>query len=181
MKTLFTKKEQVVRMWHLVDCESQTLGRVATRIAKLLMGKHKASYTPNTDMGDYVVVINSDKIKLTGNKLLAKMYYRHSNYPGGFREERAEDDTRGDPEAIGAGPRGVGEAVEEVRLEQAVRDQDGSLDAPEGRAVSAGETGGGRSHASLRRNVAEAPGGCAYRRIEAAFAVVTYSPRGQWR
>lgn len=90
MKTLFTKKEQVVRMWHLVDCESQTLGRVATRIAKLLMGKHKASYTPNTDMGDYVVVINSDKIKLTGNKLLAKMYYRHSNYPGGFREERAE-------------------------------------------------------------------------------------------
>jgi large subunit ribosomal protein L13 len=90
MKTQFTKKEQVKRMWHLVDCEGQTLGRLSTRVAKLLMGKHKSAYTPNTDMGDYVVVVNSDKIKLTGNKLLAKMYYRHSNYPGGFREERAE-------------------------------------------------------------------------------------------
>lgn len=89
MKTLSTKKAAVVRAWHLFDCEGQTLGRLATRLAKLLMGKHKPGYTTHTDMGDYCVVINSDKIKLTGNKLMDKLYSRHSNFPGGFRQETA--------------------------------------------------------------------------------------------
>src|SRR5690242_8845489 len=89
MKTLSTPKEAVVRNWHLLDCEGETLGRLATKLAKFLMGKHKANYTTHTDMGDFVVVINSDKIKLTGNKLLNKLYSRHSNFPGGFRQETA--------------------------------------------------------------------------------------------
>lgn len=89
MKTQSAKKESVVRAWHLFDASDVTLGRLATRIAKLLIGKHKVDYTTHTDMGDFVVVINSDKIKLTGNKLLAKLYSRHSNFPGGFRQESA--------------------------------------------------------------------------------------------
>lgn len=89
MKTLSAKKESVVRAWHIFDCEGQTLGRLSTKIALLLMGKQKANYTTHTDMGDFVVVINSDKIKLTGNKLLQKLYSRHSNFPGGFSQESA--------------------------------------------------------------------------------------------
>lgn len=89
MKTLSTKKEAVIRSWHLIDAEGQTLGRLATRLSKLLTGKHKVGYTTHTDMGDFCVVINSDKIKLTGNKLMDKLYSRHSNYPGGFRQETA--------------------------------------------------------------------------------------------
>jgi large subunit ribosomal protein L13 len=89
MKTISTPKEAVVRAWHIFDCEGQTLGRLATKLAKLLIGKHKADYTTHTDMGDFVVVINADKIKLTGNKLLDKLYSRHSNFPGGFRQESA--------------------------------------------------------------------------------------------
>ena len=89
MKTLSAKKESVVRAWHIFDCEGETLGRLATKIATLLMGKQKANYTTHTDMGDFVVVINSDKIKLTGNKLLQKLYSRHSNFPGGFAQESA--------------------------------------------------------------------------------------------
>lgn len=89
MKTLSVAKEKITRSWHMFDASGVTLGRLATQIATLLIGKHKSDYTPNQDMGDYVVVINSDKIKLTGNKLLAKKYYSHSNYPGGFREVAA--------------------------------------------------------------------------------------------
>jgi len=89
MKTLSAKKESVVRAWHLLDCEGLTLGRLSTKIAHLLMGKHKSDYTTHTDMGDFVVVINSDLIKLTGNKLLDKLYSRHSGFPGGFRQESA--------------------------------------------------------------------------------------------
>lgn len=89
MKTLSTKKAAVVRAWHLIDAEGQTLGRLATRLAGLLMGKHKSAYTTHIDMGDYCVVINSAKVKLTGNKLADKRYYRHSGFPGGFREETA--------------------------------------------------------------------------------------------
>ena len=89
MKTLSAKKESVVRAWHIFDCEGQTLGRLSTKIATVLMGKQKSNYTTHTDMGDFVVVINSDMIKLTGNKLLDKVYSRHSNFPGGFRQESA--------------------------------------------------------------------------------------------
>ncbi len=83
------KTADITRAWHLVDCEGQTLGRLSTKIAVLLTGKSKVNYTPHMDMGDFVVVINSNKIKLTGNKLLAKLYSRHSGQPGGFRQEAA--------------------------------------------------------------------------------------------
>ncbi len=86
MKTYAIKKQEVVKKWYLIDAEDQVLGRVASRIASILRGKHKATYTPHVDMGDNVIVINADKVKLTGTKPFKKMYYRHSNYPGGLRE-----------------------------------------------------------------------------------------------
>lgn len=88
-KTHMVKTQDIKRSWHLVDCQGATLGRLATKIAKLLTGKGKRDYTANQDMGDYVVVINAKDIVLTGNKKLDKIYYRHSMYPGGFREEAA--------------------------------------------------------------------------------------------
>lgn len=84
--------------WHLIDLKDQTLGRVATQIATLLMGKLKASYSPNLDQGDFVVALNSDQIKVTGKKMTDKSYYRHSGYPGGLKEitlgEQMEKDSR---------------------------------------------------------------------------------------
>ena len=87
--TPMTKTAEISRAWHLIDCEGQTLGRVATQIAGFLIGKGKVTYTPHMDAGDFVVVINTKGIKLTGNKLLDKTYKRHSGHPGGFREESA--------------------------------------------------------------------------------------------
>ena len=86
MKTFSTKASDIKREWHLIDASGQVLGGVATEAAKLLMGKHKAIFCRNLDVGDNVIVINASKIKVTGNKLRGKMYYRHSNYPGGFRQ-----------------------------------------------------------------------------------------------
>jgi len=86
MKTYHTKAENIERNWHLLDAEKQVLGRLSTKITQLLMGKHKVDYSRHADMGDYVVVINSRKVKLTGNKAAQKMYYRHSGYPGGFKK-----------------------------------------------------------------------------------------------
>ena len=86
MKTTSAKNASTVRAWHLLDCQGATLGRLASQIAGLVMGKHKHSFTPNLDLGDYCVVINAKAIHVTGNKLLAKTYSRHSNYPGGYRE-----------------------------------------------------------------------------------------------
>lgn len=87
MKTLLPKAEDVDRhrKWHLVDAQGHVLGRLATHVATLLRGKHKASYTPHMDMGDFVVVINAEKVVLTGKKLKEKVYYRHSGYPGGIK------------------------------------------------------------------------------------------------
>ena len=79
----------ITHNWHLLDASSKTLGRLSSEIAKLLMGKHKADYLPNLDSGDFVVVINSDQIKLTGAKTSQKVYHRHSGIPGGHREETA--------------------------------------------------------------------------------------------
>lgn len=76
--------------WHVIDLKDQTLGRVSTQIAKLLMGKDKPTFTPNIDDGDYVIVLNSDGLKFTGNKIANKMYYRHSGYGGGFKELNLE-------------------------------------------------------------------------------------------
>ncbi len=87
--TPMTKTAEIKRSWHLVDCDGETLGRVATKIAGLLIGKGKVTYTPHMDAGDFVVVINTKGVKLTGNKLLDKTYKRHSGHPGGFREESA--------------------------------------------------------------------------------------------
>ncbi len=86
MKTYVPKVDQIERKWYLVDAEGQTLGRLATRIATILRGKNKPEYTPFMDVGDYVVVINAEKIVVTGNKEEAKLYRRHSGYPGGLKE-----------------------------------------------------------------------------------------------
>ena len=85
-KTWNAKPGEVTRHWYLVDAEGQTLGRLATRIADTLRGKRKPGYTPHVDTGDFVVVVNAEKIAVTGKKLEQKMYYRHSGYPGGLRE-----------------------------------------------------------------------------------------------
>jgi large subunit ribosomal protein L13 len=85
MKTYNAKPGEVERRWYVVDAEGQTLGRLATRIADALRGKSKAQYTPHVDTGDFVVVVNAEKVLVTGNKLDQKRYYRHSGYPGGLR------------------------------------------------------------------------------------------------
>jgi len=84
-KTWTAKPGEVTRRWYVVDAEGQTLGRLATRIADTLRGKDKPEYTPHVDTGDFVVVVNAEKIHVTGNKLDQKMYHRHSGYPGGLR------------------------------------------------------------------------------------------------
>jgi len=86
MKTYVTKPHEVERQWFVVDAEGQTLGRLSTRIATILRGKHKPIYSPAVDCGDYVVVINADKVKVTGRRLEQKKYYRHSGYVGGLKE-----------------------------------------------------------------------------------------------
>ena len=85
MKTYTAKPGEIERQWFLVDAEGQTLGRLATRIADTLRGKGKPQYTPHVDTGDFVVVVNAEKIAVTGSKLDSKLYYRHSGYPGGLR------------------------------------------------------------------------------------------------
>jgi large subunit ribosomal protein L13 len=85
MKTYTAKPGEVTREWYLVDADGQTLGRLATLIADTLRGKRKPQYTPHVDTGDFVVVVNAEKIQVTGNKLDQKRYYRHSGYPGGLR------------------------------------------------------------------------------------------------
>ena len=85
MKTYSAKPGEIERQWYVVDAESKTLGRLATQIADVLRGKRKAAYTPHIDTGDFVIVVNAEKIHVTGNKLDQKRYYRHSGYPGGLR------------------------------------------------------------------------------------------------
>ncbi|MBI4715658.1 MAG: 50S ribosomal protein L13 [Nitrospirae bacterium] len=91
MKTLFATKENVQRKWFLVDAEGKTLGRLAVKVATILRGKHKPIFTPHVDTGDHVVVINAEKVHLTGGKLKKKVYYHHTGYPGGLRAFRAEE------------------------------------------------------------------------------------------
>jgi len=85
MKTFSAKAETVQRDWYLIDANGKTLGRLATEIARRLRGKHKAVYTPHVDTGDYIVVINAEKVRVTGNKASDKMYYNHSGYMGGLK------------------------------------------------------------------------------------------------
>ena len=86
MKTQVAKKEEVTRDWYLVDVDNKVLGRVATQIANVLRGKNKPTFTPSVDTGDFVIVVNAEKIALTGKKFSDKTYYSHSSYPGGLKE-----------------------------------------------------------------------------------------------
>jgi large subunit ribosomal protein L13 len=92
MRTTFMANENnIERKWLVVDAEGQRLGRLASEVAAILRGKHKPTYTPHADTGDYVIIINANKIELTGNKLADKMYYRHSGHPGGLKERTADE------------------------------------------------------------------------------------------
>lgn len=90
MKTYVAKPSTIKREWFVIDAEGQTLGRIATEIATRLRGKHKPEYTPFLDTGDYVIVINASKVKVTGNKATDKMYYHHTGFPGGIKSESFE-------------------------------------------------------------------------------------------
>ena len=98
--TFMEKKETVKRNWYVIDAAGKTLGRVASKAATLLNGKHKPTYTPSVDCGDYVIIVNCDKVVLTGNKLEDKKYYNHSGYPGGLRERNAKEMIANYPEEM---------------------------------------------------------------------------------
>ena len=90
MNSFMQKKETVERKWYVIDAEDSTLGRIASKAAVMLRGKHKPTYTPHIDCGDYIIIVNAEKVLLTGNKENTKMYYNHSMYPGGLRERTAK-------------------------------------------------------------------------------------------
>ena len=100
MRTYVATPENRERAWHVVDAEGKTLGRLATRIADVLRGKHKPVYTPHCDTGDFVVVVNAEKIAVTGRKRAQKTYYRHSGYPGGLRSRTLEEMLDRQPEEV---------------------------------------------------------------------------------
>ena len=100
MKTYSLKKEEVQRNWFVVDATDRVLGRVATKIADKIRGKDKPTFTPHTDGGDYVIVINAEKIKVTGSKFNNKMYYRHSLYPGGLKSQSFKELNQKNPERV---------------------------------------------------------------------------------
>ena len=100
MKTGFAKKENVERKWYVIDAKDQVLGRLAAEIARRLRGKHKPTYTPHIDTGDYIIVVNADKIRLTGNKLEQKIYYKHTGYPGGLKSITANKLLQRKPERV---------------------------------------------------------------------------------
>jgi large subunit ribosomal protein L13 len=100
MRTYSAKPADIQRKWYLVDAEGKTLGRLASRVASVLRGKHKPIFTPHVDTGDHVVVVNAEKIHLTGDKVRRKTYYRHSGYPGGLKSETVEEVLRKKPSAV---------------------------------------------------------------------------------
>ena len=100
MKTYSAKADDIDRKWYLIDAEGKILGRLATQIAKILRGKNKPTYTPSMDLGDYVVVVNAEKIKVTGNKLQGKIYRYHTFYPGGLKSIRLETLLKRKPELV---------------------------------------------------------------------------------
>ena len=100
MRTYNAKPGEVERRWYVVDADGQTLGRLATRIADTLRGKGKAQYTPHVDTGDFVVVVNAEKVRVTGNKLDQKRYYRHSGYPGGLRSRTLREQLKRRPTEV---------------------------------------------------------------------------------
>ena len=100
MKTFVAKPETVKRDWYVVDAEGKTLGRIATEIARRLRGKHKAEYTPHVDTGDYIIVINAEKVTVTGNKAKDKMYHAHTGFPGGLKSTTFDKLQAAKPEMI---------------------------------------------------------------------------------
>jgi len=100
MKTYSTKPSEIEREWHVIDASDKILGRLATQVAHLLMGKHKPIFSPNLDTGDFVVIINADKVRVTGNKAKQKLYYRHSGYPGGFKSISLEEMMQTNPTRV---------------------------------------------------------------------------------
>jgi large subunit ribosomal protein L13 len=99
-RTYSAKPTEVHRTWYVVDAEGKTLGRLASTIAATLRGKHKPTFTPHIDTGDFVVVVNAEKIKVTGNKETQKFYYRHSNFPGGLKKQSLKDLRERHPDRI---------------------------------------------------------------------------------
>lgn len=100
MKTYLAKPQEVERKWYVVDAEGQVLGHLATKVASVLRGKHKATYTPNVDTGDYVIIINADKVRLTGNKENTKEYQHFTGYPGGLRKTSFKEMQAKHPERV---------------------------------------------------------------------------------
>ena len=100
MKTFVPKQEDIERRWYVVDADGQVLGRLASRVAQILRGKHKPMYTPHLDVGDHVVIINAGKIRLTGKKSMQKRYYHHTGYPGGLRSDSFLKLRREHPERV---------------------------------------------------------------------------------
>ena len=100
MKTFSAKPAEVKRDWYLIDATGKTLGRLATEVARRLRGKHKPEYTPHVDTGDYIVIVNAEKVRVTGNKTQDKMYYRHSGYPGGMKSASFEKMIEKAPERV---------------------------------------------------------------------------------
>jgi large subunit ribosomal protein L13 len=100
VKTYMPKASEVKRAWYVVDAAGQTLGRLASRVARVLMGKHKPTYTPHMDMGDHVIIINAAKVKVTGKKLRDKLYIWHTGYPGGLRQRSLEQMMQRNPAEV---------------------------------------------------------------------------------
>jgi large subunit ribosomal protein L13 len=100
VKTSSAKPHEIERKWFVIDAQGQTLGRLATRVATVLRGKHKPIYTPHIDCGDYVIVVNAEKINVTGQKLDQKIYYRHSGYPGGLKQVTLRRQLQTHPERV---------------------------------------------------------------------------------
>ncbi len=100
MKTEFAKNTNVTKKWHLINADGMVVGRLASQVAKILRGKNKPIFTPHVDTGDFVIIVNADKVRFTGNKLKNKTYIRHSGYPGGLKKEVASDIMANNPERI---------------------------------------------------------------------------------
>jgi large subunit ribosomal protein L13 len=100
VRTISAREQDVQRDWYVIDAQGQTLGRLASRVATLLRGKHKPIYTPHVDCGDYVIVVNAEKIHVTGQKMTQKKYYRHSGYPGGLKEVTLRDQLQKFPDRV---------------------------------------------------------------------------------
>jgi len=100
MKSYWAKPDEIEKKWFVLDAENKVLGRLATEVATILMGKHKPTYTPSIDTGDFIVIVNAEKFAVTGNKMEAKKYYRHSGYLGGIKERTLKEQLEKAPEEV---------------------------------------------------------------------------------